>query len=51
MEGKTTPDENVLSISKWRRKVSDNKTITAQTPPEVATEFEHDAETALKLVT
>ncbi len=50
MEGKTMPGEDVLSISEWRDKLSDKKTITAQTPPEVATALERDADTALQLV-
>ena len=51
MEGKTMPGEDVLSISEWRKKLSDNKTITAQTPPEVATVLERDADKTLQLVT
>jgi len=51
MEGKTMPGEDVLSISEWRDKLSDKKDITAQTPPEVATALERDADTALQLVT
>jgi hypothetical protein len=51
MEGKTMPGEDVLSISEWRKKLSENKTITAQTPPEVATALERDADTTLQLVT
>ncbi|MCP5558972.1 MAG: carbohydrate-binding family 6 protein [Verrucomicrobiaceae bacterium] len=50
MEGKTMPGENVLSISEWREKRSAGKTITAQTPPEVVTALESDANTTLKLV-
>lgn len=50
MEGKTMPGENVLSISEWRKKLGDNKTISAQTPPEVATALERDADTTLQLV-
>ena len=51
MEGKTMPGEDVLSISEWRKKLSDNKTITAQTPPEVATALERDAATTDKELT
>lgn len=51
MEGKTMPGEDVLSISEWRKDLSDKKTITAQTPPEVAAALERDADTTLKLLT
>ena len=51
MEGKTMPGEDVLSISVWREKVHAGKTITAQTPPEVAAALERDADTTLQLVT
>ena len=51
MEGKTMPGEDVLSISAWREKLHAGKTITAQTPPEVATTLERDADTTLQLVT
>jgi hypothetical protein len=51
MEGKSMPGEDVLSISAWREKLHAGKTITAQTPPEVAAALERDADTALQLVT
>jgi hypothetical protein len=51
MEGKTMPGEDVVSISEWRERLRDKKTITAQTPPEVATALERDADTTLQLVT
>lgn len=51
MEGKTMPGEDVLSISEWRKKLSENKAITEQTPPEVAAALERDADTTLQLVT
>jgi len=50
MEGKTMPGENVLSISEWREKLKAGKAITEQTPPEVATALERDADTTLQLV-
>lgn len=50
MEGKTMPGEDVLSISEWRRKLTNKRTITEQTPPEVATALERDADTSLQLV-
>jgi hypothetical protein len=50
MEGKTMPGEDVLSISEWRKKLADGKTITSQTPPEVAAALERDADTTLQLV-
>lgn len=51
MEGGTMPGEDVLSISAWREKLRAGKTITAQTPPEVAAALERDADTTLQLVT
>lgn len=51
MEGKTMPGEDVLSISEWRKKLSDKQTITAQTPPEVATALDRYADATLQLVT
>jgi len=51
MEGKTMPGEDVLSITAWREKRSAGKTITAQTPSEVAAALERDADTTLQLVT
>ena len=51
MEGKSMPGEDVLSISEWREKLSAKKAITAQTPQEVASALERDADTTLKLVT
>jgi hypothetical protein len=50
MEGKSMPGEEVLSILEWRKKLSDKKAITAQTPPEVAAALERDADTTLKLL-
>ena len=50
MEGKTMPGEEVLSISAWREKLRAGKTITVQTPPEVAAALDHDADTTLKLL-
>jgi hypothetical protein len=50
MEGKTMPGEEVLSISEWRKKLSEKESITAQTPPEVATALEQDVETTLQFV-
>ena len=50
MEGKTMPGEDVLSITAWREKLHAGKTITAQTPPEVAAALERDADTTLQLV-
>ena len=50
MEGKTMPGEDVLSISEWREKLRAKKTITAQTPPEVAAALDRDADTTLQLV-
>jgi hypothetical protein len=51
MEGKTMPGEDVLSISEWREKLRSGDTITAQTPPEVATALDHDADTILQILT
>ena len=51
MEGKTMPGEDVLSISEWRKKLSEKKTISERTPPEVAAALERDADTTLKLFT
>jgi len=51
MEGKTMPGEDVFSISEWREKLSTKKAITAQTPPEVASALDRDADTTLQLVT
>ena len=51
MEGKTMPGEDVISISEWRKKLGDKKSISAQTPPEVAAALERDADTTLQLVT
>ncbi|MFN0074940.1 MAG: carbohydrate-binding family 6 protein [Prosthecobacter sp.] len=51
MAGKTMPGEDVFSISEWRKALSAKKAITAQTPPEVATALERDADTTLKLLT
>ncbi len=50
MEGKSMPGEDVLSISEWRKNLSANKAITAQTPPEVADKLERDADTTLQLL-
>lgn len=50
MEGKTMPGENILSISAWRKKLSDKEAITAQTPPEVALALDRNAEATLQLV-
>jgi hypothetical protein len=51
MEGKAMPGEDVLSISEWRKKLSEKKHITAQTPPEVAKALDRDADATLQLVT
>ncbi|WP_145299239.1 carbohydrate-binding family 6 protein [Planctopirus ephydatiae] len=51
MEGKTMPGEEVLSIGQWREQLRDNKRITKQTPPEVATALESDADATLQLLT
>ena len=50
MEGKSMPGEDVLSITAWREKLHAGRTITAQTPPEVAAALERDADTTLQLV-
>ena len=39
-----------ISISEWRKKLSDKKAISTQTPPQVATALERDADTTLNLV-
>ena len=44
------PGEDVLSISEWREELKAGKAIAAQTPPEVATALERDADTTLQLV-
>ena len=51
MEGKTMPGEEVLSIGQWREQLREKKTITKQTPPEVATALESDANATLQLLT
>ncbi len=50
MEGKTMPGEDVLSISEWRKKLGDKKTVSEQTPPDVAAALERDADMTLQLV-
>ena len=49
MEGVSMPGENVISISEWREQLKSGKTITAQTPPQVAAALDRDADLTIKL--